>query len=142
MARTGKQVQQDVYRLLRNSSLAEMIQGGIYLAGTRPRDSCEEDAIVTFTGGIPGQIDEGVVTVNIYVLDIQPYGEEIGVLVEDMERTSEIETEAQAWVNALTTAVSPYHFRLLQSTQTFDEPDINQHFVVVKLAYRYFDGED
>lgn len=142
MQRTSKQVQRDVYDLLRNSSIAYTISGGIYHAGTRPRDSRSEDAVVIFTGGIPGQIDEGVVTLNIYVDDILPYGDDNGVRVEDMARTDQLEAAAAEWVASLTAAVSQYRFRLLQTIHTVAEPTINQHFVVVKLAYRYFDGTE
>ena len=142
MQRTSKQVQRDVYDLLRNSSIANIISGGIYHAGTRPRDSRSEDAVVIFTGGIPGQIDEGVVTLNIYVDDILPYGDDNGVRVEDMARTDQLEAAAAEWVASLTAAVSQYRFRLFQTIHTVAEPTINQHFVVVKLAYRYFDGTE
>lgn len=138
MAKTGKQVQTDVYNLLLSSALLPTISGAVYRKGYRPRDSKLEDAIVTFTTGIPTQVEEGVVTVNIYVPDIDPYDN--GVLVEDGQRTAEIETAAQAWVDTLTANVSNYKFRLMQTIYTEEEPEINQHFIVVKLAYKYYGG--
>lgn len=138
MAKTGKQVQGDIYQLLKNSTLYVMISGNVYRKGYRPRDSRSEDAVVIFTAGIPDQIQTGVVTVNIYVPDIDPY--ENGVFVEDGERTAEIEHLAQAWVDSLKTSVSCYKFRLLQTIYTEEEYEIKQHFIVVKLAYEYYDG--
>ena len=139
MAKTGKQVQGDIYRLFKGSTLYTMISGDVYRNGYRPRDSRLEDAIVTFTAGIPDQIQTGVVTVNIFVPDIDPYKN--GVLVEDGQRTEELERLAQAWVDSLTAAVSCYKFKLMQTIYTEEEADINQHFIVVKLGYEYFEKD-
>ena len=139
MAKTGKQVQGDIYRLFKGSTLYTMISGDVYRNGYRPRDSRLEDAIVTFTAGIPDQIQTGVVTVNIFVPDIAPYKN--GVLVEDGRRTDELERLAQAWVDSLTAAVSCYKFKLMQTIYTEEEADINQHFIVVKLGYEYFEKD-
>lgn len=138
MAKTGKQIQGDIYRMLKASTLATAISGEVYRNGLRPRDSQKEDAIVIFTTGTPDEIQEGVVTVNIYVPDIDPYDN--GVTVEDSERTEELEQLADEWVNSLTADKSCYKFRLMQTIYTEDEAAINQHFVVIKLQYRYYDN--
>lgn len=140
MAKTGKQVQGDIYQLLRNSTLSSMISGSVYRAGMRPRDSKLEDAEVIFTTGIPTQIEKGVVTVNIFVPDIDPY--ENGVLVEDGERTEAIEAAAESWFKSLTAGVTNYKFSLQQTIYTEEEPTIKQHFVVVRLSYEYYGGEE
>lgn len=139
MAKTGKQVQGDVYRLLKDSTLYSMISGEVYRNGYRPRDSRKEDAVVTFTAGLPDQIQTGVVTVNIYVPDIDPHAN--GTWVEDGRRTEQVEKLAQTWVDSLSAEVSCYKFRLQQTIYTEEATEINQHFVVVKLKYEYF-GED
>ena len=139
MAKTGKQVQGDIYQLLKGSTLSSMISGDVYRNGYRPRDSRLEDAIVTFTAGLPEQVQTGVVTINIYVPDIDPY--ENGVFVEDGERTAELERLAQDWVDSITAEVTSYLFKLQQTIYTEEEEEIKQHFVVVKLSYKYF-GDD
>ena len=140
MAKTGKQIQGDIYKLLRNSTLSSTISGTVYRQGCRPRNSKLEDAVVIFTGGFADEIQTGVVTVNIYVPDIDPY--ENGVLVEDGERTQELERLADDWVKTLTASRSCYKFKLGQTIYTEEEPSINQHFVVVKLQYKYFGDDD
>lgn len=137
MAKTGKQVQGDIYQLLKGSTICSMISGDVYRNGYRPRNSSLEDAVVTFTAGLPDQIQTGVVTVNIYVPDIDPYDN--GVFIEDGQRTEELERLAAEWVDSLTAAVSCYAFKLQQTIYTEEEAEINQHFVVVKLGYKYFD---
>lgn len=136
MAKTAKQVQTDIIALLRGSELATEISGGVYRNGLRPRDSRLEDAVVIFTTGLPDEIETGVVTVNIYVPDIDPY--ENGVLVEDGERTETLEILAQGWVDSLLGSGTNYVFELRQTIYTEAEPDIKQHFVVVKMGYRLY----
>lgn len=137
---TSKRVQGDVYRLLRKSSLAGLISGKVYRKGMRPRDSKKEDAVVIFTTGLTDQIQTGVVTVNIYVPDRD--GDEAGTLEEDGERTEELEAAAAAWVKTLNKQGTCYQFKLRQAIYTEAEPETHQHFVVVKLGYKYFDGEE
>lgn len=144
MAKTSKQIQGDVYRLLKNSTLSSMISGDVYRGDgktrNRPRDSRKEDAVVIFTSGLSGDIQTGVVTVNIYVPDVDPYDN--GVFVEDGQRAEEIERLADKWVKSLTADKSCYKFRLQQTIYTEAEPDINQHFIVVKLHYDFFGSDD
>lgn len=137
MAKTGKQIQGDIYRLLYGSKLAGQLSGGVYRNGYRPRDSRKEDAIVTFTSGMADQIQTGVVTVNIYVPDIDPWGN--GTWVEDGERTEQIETMAQEWLNDVSDSVTNYLFSLQQPVYTESEPEIRQHFVVLRIKYRFFE---
>lgn len=139
MAKTGKQVQGDVYQLLKDSTLYSMISGGVYRSGYRPRDSKLEDAVVVFITGVPTQIQKGVVVVNIYVPDIDHYNN--GVLVEDGERTAELEILAQEWADSLSCEVSCYKFKLQETITTVDDEEIDQHFVSIKLRYEYF-GDD
>ena len=139
MAKTGKQIQGDIRRMLRESPLASAISGEVYRNGLRPRDSRQEDAVVTLTTGTPDEVQEGVVTINIFVPDTDPYDN--GVMVEDTERTEELESLADEWVKNLSAAKSSYKFRLLQTIYTEEEEAINQHFVVIKLHYRYYNGE-
>ena len=61
--------------------------------------------------------------------------------MEDGRRTDEVEALAQEWADSLTAEVSCYKFQLQQTIYTEAEPDIHQHFVVVKLKYEYF-GDD
>lgn len=137
MIRTGHQIQGDIYNFLRESNLKEFISGDVYRNGYRPRDSKLEDAIVKFSTGLADQIQTGIVTVNIYVPDIDPYSN--GIFVENGNRTGRIEELAQEWVDSLTAGKSNYKFKLNQTIYTEEEPETNQHFVVVKLRYEYFD---
>ena len=136
MAKTGKEIQDDFYRMLVGSTLAGAVSGRVYKNGYRPRDSKAEDIIVIFTTGLADQIQSGVVTLNIYVPDVAPYDN--GVLVEDGVRTMAIERAAADWVTANAGSTN-YRLRLQRAITTDYEESIQQHFVVVQLRYDYFD---
>lgn len=112
--------------------IGESISQGLSPEGFKSRGRYRD-----FTTGLPGQIQTGVVTINIYCPDIDPY--ENGVLVEDGQRCETLEKAAADWVDSLTAAVSNYKFKLQQTIYTEEEPEIHQHFVVVKLQYEYID---
>lgn len=137
MAKTAKQIQTDIIELLKGSKLAAEVSGKVYRNGLRPRDSRAEDIVVTFTTGLPDEIETGVVTINVYVPDIAPYAN--GVLVENGERTAALELLSQEWVDTLLGSETNYIFGLRQTIYTEAEQDINQHFVVVKLGYRLYE---
>jgi hypothetical protein len=135
MKKTGKQIQGDIISLLKDSELENAVNGIIYRFGYRPRNSKNEDIIVVFTTGFTEQIQTGIVTLNIYVPDIE--SSDNGVLIENGRRCDELEIAACNWVESLTTDKSDYKFTLQQTIYTEAEPEINQHFVVVKLKYEF-----
>lgn len=135
--KTSRQIQNDVYQLLRNSKLSEVISGQVYKAGMRPRDSKLEDAEVIFTAGRNGQVSSGVVTVNIFFADVSPYGN--GVFVEDITRATELERASAEWVTSLCEMSSEYLFELTDTIYTMSEPDTRQHFVVIHLGYSIYE---
>ncbi|MDR0659095.1 MAG: hypothetical protein LBG18_09250, partial [Mediterranea sp.] len=118
--------------------LANAVNGQIYRAtpqdSYRPRDSKAEDILVIFTTGDAEQIQTGIITINIYVPDIE--NPDNGVLVEDGRRCEELEIAAASWVKSLTADKSDYKFKLQQTIYTEAEPEINQHFVVIKLNFK------
>jgi hypothetical protein len=138
MIKTGKQIQSDIIDLLRDSNLANAVNGKIYRFGYRPRDSKAEDIIVVFTTGIPDQIQTGIITLNIYVPDIEDENTNNGVMYENGRRCEALEIAATEWAESLTTGRTDYKFTLQQTVYTEEEPEINQHFVAVKLKYELF----
>lgn len=137
MTKTGAQIQGDIMVLLRNSSLADEINGGIYRNGYRPRDSRKEDAVIIFTTSTADEVQEGVVTINIFIPDID--SDDNGTWIENGRRTEQIEIAAQKWFESLSTVKSNYLFSLKQAITTDEMPEINQHFVVVRLGFKLYE---
>lgn len=136
--KTSRNIQGDVWQMLQGSDLQQSITGSVYREGMRPRDSRLEDAVVIFTSGSAAQIQEGVITVNIFVNDIDLWGN--GQYVEDGSRCEEIEGLAQQWADTLTADRSLYYFELADAISTNHDADLRQSFVVVRLRYRYYAG--
>ena len=135
MAKTAKDIQTDFYTLLKDSDLAAMVNGIVYRDGFRPRDSKKEDIVIIYSAGEDdGEIQSGIVTLNIYVPDILPYKN--GTMVENAARTAKIERAAQEWYESIRGVMPEYIFRLYSTIHTTADEDINQHFVVVQVKYR------
>lgn len=139
--KTASQVQSDVIALLENSPLSRAVTGSIY-RGTpessyRPRDSKKEDIVVIFTAGETGEIQSGVVTIQIYVPDVAPYSN--GVYLEDGARTAQLQNAAQSWVAALTLMRTQYLFKQRGAIYSVPQHEIQQHYIVVKLHYQLYE---
>lgn len=133
MRKTGQQIEDDIFNMVKSSPLADMVDGNVYKFGTRPRDSKKEDIIVKFVEGLDGQIQSGTVVINVYVPNIDPFDN--GVFVRDISRLKQIEIGANNWVTTLTTAISDYKFRLSNLIHSVEDFDINQHFVTIRLKF-------
>ncbi len=134
MTKTGQQIEDDIYELLNNSSLPSVINGTVYKFGMRPKDSTLEDAIVKFVTGLNGDIQEGVVVVNIYIPDFDAYGD--GVMRKDITRCTELEITANKWVETIIDKSIDYLFELQHTIYTEPEYEIDQHFIAIKLKYK------
>lgn len=135
--KTAKEIQGDIINLLRETPLAQAVSGQIYRKGYRPLNSKAEDIIVGFITGMTGEIEEGVVVVNIHVADI-PFGN--GLVVENGARTAEIERLAADWVESLKASHSNYIFSLSQAIYTEAEREVTEHFVSIRLSYKCFNS--
>lgn len=130
--KTAKEIQQFFYHLVKDSILANGVSGGVYLDGYRPRSSKEEDIIVSFTTGNAEQIQQGVVTITVFVPDIAPY--ENGVKVENGSRTLELEQMALEWFNSLTAQLD-YKLSLNDIIGTYADEQTSSHFVSIPIYY-------
>ena len=138
MNKTGTQVLTDVYGWLRDSALAEMVSGNVYYAETRPRDSKLEDIVVGYLAGVPADLQQIVVNINIFVPDIDPWDN--GVLTPNVARLSAIEQAAAEWSNSLTVATTngDYNVSLYDNIHSGEAMGIGQHYVNVQLRLRYW----
>jgi hypothetical protein len=134
MTLTGQQVEDDIYALLQGSSLKTVIGGKVYRYDMRPRNSTAEDAIVKFVAGLDGDVQTGVVVVNIYVPDVDAYKD--GVMRRNVARCRAVEVKANEWVKSLTAGTTDYLFELAQTIYTEEEAAIAQHFVSIRIKFK------
>lgn len=131
MKKTGSQIERIMYRLLKESGIPTKLDGSIYRDGTRPSNSKKEDTVVIFITALDGETQKGVISINSYVPDIA-FND---FFLKDSKRCEEVETALQEFVDSLPT--NEFLFSLSQMINTFEEKDINQHFVNVKLNFMY-----
>ena len=131
MKKTGSEIEQDVFDIIKATILADEIDGSIYKEGLRPLNSKNEDVLILFMAGIDGQEQSGVVNVNVYIPDIDNNS---GTLVKNTLRCREIERTCQDTINAIVS--SEYDFTLGSMIKTYPQDEINQHFVNVRLEFR------
>jgi len=153
MIKTAEMIVDDIYQMLltsplvpaptqtptrdggASSSQAVTINGGVYKEGCRPVDSQLEDIVVIFTSSTANQIQDGIVTINIYVPDIDPYAD--GTLVKNGARIAALEGIAAEWVTSLNkSSGSEYRFSLYRAIHNTEDPSIKQHFIVIQLRFR------
>ena len=139
--KTDKEIQGDFLAMVKASPLAEAVNGSVYRASAassnRPRDSKNEDIEVILPKGFTEQVQKGVITILVYVPDIDPYDN--GVLVEDGARTAQLARVAQDWIDSCPEHGTGYTFDQQDTIEAIPYPEINQHAVSVQLHYEFYE---
>lgn len=128
--KTEMQIERDFYHLIKGSALGKEVKGGIYRSEMRPYNSEEEDVVIKFLSGIDGQIQTGVVILNVYVPDVEL---EDGRKVADKERIGELQSLIASLVEDV--ADVEYLIETDGTPCTMRNEEINQHFIYVRLKF-------
>ena len=131
---TGQILENYLFERIRSLSLP--ITGKFYKRGTRPMGSKKEDCVVGFISGNSNQIQEGECVVNIYVNDIMARD---GQYYKDFSRCVELEALMVAIPGELNT-LGNIRFEKSDIVRTFEERDLNQHYVSLKLKYKHLNS--
>lgn len=131
MNKTAYMILDDVVAKLKVGGMESVISGKIYKK-KRPDNSMLEDCVVSFKTGADGQFQNGVVTINVYVSNVNN-GQ--SSLVENVARTSLIESELSRIYRRFTTG--EYLFTPANIVETWEVEDSNmhQHFVHLDLEF-------
>lgn len=130
MIKTEKQIERDFYSFIVNSELGKVIRGKVYRDGMRPNDAKTEDLVVKFLAGIDGQIQSGVVILNLYVPDIS-YSD--GRMVEDMKRIGELEELIISFI--FSNGNTEYLMETDGSPVSMMNEEIEQHFIYSRIKF-------
>lgn len=131
MRKTGDEIEMDLFGIISESPIKNAISGNVYLDGTRPADSQEEDAIVAFVSGEDGVIQEGVVNLDIYVPDIDNGA---GTKIKDTSRCQELSAIARDQILLMS---SPgYLFSLNGMIKSYKTENTKQYFVNVPIKFK------
>lgn len=133
---TASQILSTVYSLLNTSALKAAINGGLYYEGLRPKDSNKEDILLIYTTGLGDQIQEGTITINVFVPDIESYP--AGSKWPNLSRINTLSAIAQTWVESLKPLNIPYQFFLRRTISHSKAEGVDQHFIHIRLGYKLY----
>lgn len=128
--KTAEEVEGDIYTAVK-TYLKGRINGEAYRRGARPTNRGDkEDAVVSFLSGLDGQVQTGVVVVNVYVPN-EKRGDSYSV--KNVARSTEV---ARTLLNMLKeTRISGYDLRTERTVQT--EEDNGATRVTLRIKYKY-----
>lgn len=135
MTKTASEIAEVLYQYLTSSTLAGAVSGTVYHAGLRPRDSKVEDITIAYSAGTTGEVQTSIFYINIYVPDIDPWGN--GVYVENKSRTAVLERLAGDFADWLSCR-DGYLFRLYGQIHTSPVDGTGQHSIVLPLQIDYW----
>lgn len=128
--KTSEEVESDIYTAVK-AYLKNSISGYVYRRDARPTNRGDkEDAVVSFLSGLDGQVQTGVVVVNVYVPH-EVNGDTYRV--KNVARSTEV---ARILLNMLKeTKISGYDLRTERTVQT--EEDNGATRVTLRIKYKY-----
>lgn len=135
--KTGGEIEADFYSAIQNTELAKSVSGKVYRSDFRPRNSKKEDIIVRFTAVTSGQMQDGVVTVLVFVPDIDVRS--VGEKRRNSARLSELETAAADMMDGLPFAPELAEYSDIacaEGIQSYPDNDAS-HFVSIRISFKY-----
>lgn len=128
--KTEKQIEKDIFRIMKASPINTMIGGTLYRKGMRPRNAKTEDAVVAFLSGLDGQFQTGVVLLNIYVPMTQNASSD---KITDISRVDTLETAVKDFFDECSEV--NYLFELRETPYSEDLDEIEQTRINVRIHY-------
>lgn len=128
--KTAEEVESDIYTAVKEY-LVGKIKGYTYRRGARPTNRGDkEDAVVSFLSGLDGQVQTGVVVVNVYVPN-ERRGDSYSV--KNVARSTAV---SRTLLNMLKEMrISGYDLRTERTVQT--EEDNGATRVTLRIKYKY-----
>ena len=128
--KTEKQIEKDIFRIIKASPINTMIGGTLYRKGMRPRNAKTEDAVVAFLSGLDGQFQTGDVLLNIYVPMTQNASSD---KITDISRVETLEAAVNDFFDECSEV--NYLFELRETPYSEDLDEIEQTRINVRIHY-------
>lgn len=132
--KTETQIERDFYKFVKASPVATAIGGDVLRDGMRARNAKTEDTVVIFNSGLDGQVQDGVVVLNVFVPKKQ-FGRD-SEPVKDISRVDELEQVIRDWLDTWkdTEYLLPQNQR--PTIQSFEDPLTNETYIHVRIRFR------
>lgn len=131
MRKTGSEIEKDMLLMIKESQVVGAINGAVYVDGTRTKNSSKEDIVISFLVGTEESVQTGDMEINIYVPDT---GNETEGYLKNASRCLVLEQLALIMVNSIESV--EYSIFLSETISSVKVPEVNQHFVNVKLKFK------
>lgn len=137
MHKTETKILEDVFFLLRDGGIEDVINGSLYIK-TRPANSNLEDCVIKMIASTDSDFQIGGITVNIWVPNITVAGNN-GFLVENTARTGIISEKLNEIVHnkKLMCARGEYWFNPTTVVTIFPVEEQDAHFHVVNAQFDF-----
>lgn len=132
--KTGTQIEKDFFHFVKESPIASTIRGKVYRDGTRPRNSKAEDAVVIFTSGLDGQIQDGVVVLNVFVPK-KPFGKDTEP-VKDIGRVDKLEQLIRDWLRFWDNTEYLIVSKDMPTIRSNEDPETHETYIHARLKFR------
>lgn len=132
--KTDTEIRDDIYRLVKQSAIAEAVSGGVYTR-LRPLNSDKEDVIVSVIANAPGDPQRATVNVDIYVKDVRINGR----AEEDTARVRQLSRIA---LDALRSNVTDDYYATVDEQRTYAIEATSEHLIQSRLRYRHIDTDN
>lgn len=131
MNKGSKTIEKEMYNAL-SEFFRGVINGHLYTSGQRVFNSETEDAVITVTKAISGQIQKGNALINVYVKDVDYGG---GRYVPNDPRLRDLDALGDSVVCILNSADLDFSFELV-SIDDIAMPDIRQWRKQLLLSFQ------
>lgn len=128
------QIEKDFFHFVKESPISSAIKGKVYRDGMRPRNSKDEDAVVIFSAGFDGQIQDGVVVLNVFVPK-KPFGKDTEP-VKDISRVDALEQVIRDWLDTFSNSEYLLPPSQRPAIQSFEDPQTNETYIHTRIRFK------
>ena len=128
------QIEKDFFHFVKESPISSAIKGKVYRDGMRPRNSKAEDAVVIFSSGLDGQIQDGVVVLNVFVPK-KPFGKDTEP-VKDIERVDMLEQIIRDWLRFWSNTEYLIVTKERPTITSREDPETHETYIHTRIKFR------
>lgn len=132
--KTETQIEKDFFHFVKASPIGSAIRGKVYRDGMRPRNSKAEDAVIKFVSGLDGQIQDGVVVLNVFVPK-ELFGNDTDP-VKDIARVDALEQIIRDWLENFKSSEYLLPQNQRSTIQSIEDPQTSETYIHTRIRFK------
>ena len=132
--KTGTQIEKDFVHFVKASPIADAIKGQVLRDGMRKRNAKTEDAVVIFNSGLDGQVQDGCITINVFVPK-KPFGKDTEP-VKDIGRVDALEQVIRNWLSRFNDSEYLLPAKGRNTINSFEDPETNETYICARIRFK------